>query len=92
MTQLVECVMPKGTWYLAYLPKNIAQEIRFFAPAKGRGWGAIPVDVRVGTSSWKASLFPDKKSGSYLMLVKADIRKKEALVASSEFECHLKTR
>ena len=41
------------------------------------GWGVIPVTVRIGETEYKTSLFP--KDGKYLVPVKADIRKAEAI-------------
>lgn len=42
-----------------------------------RGWGSHRVTVTVGKTSWDTSIFPDKKSGSYVLPLKADVRKKE---------------
>jgi len=41
------------------------------------GWGMIPVQVQIGTSKWKTSLFP--KQGRYIVPLKASIRKAEKL-------------
>jgi hypothetical protein len=46
-----------------------------------RGWGSIPVTVKLGKSEWKTSIFPDK-SGVYLLPVKAAVRKQERIVAN----------
>jgi hypothetical protein len=41
------------------------------------GWGVIPVTAQIGDTSWQTSLFP--KDGRYLVPVKAQVRKAEAL-------------
>jgi hypothetical protein len=70
----------KSAWYFVTLPHDIASEIKFFRE-KHRGFGSIRVFVKVGKTSWKTSLFPDKKSDSYLLPIKADVRKFENITA-----------
>ncbi len=66
-----------AAWRFLSLPKKESQEIgRLFAEQK-RGWGSLPVLVTIGKTSWKTSIFPDKKSGSYLLPLKVEVRKKE---------------
>jgi Domain of unknown function (DUF1905) len=85
----------KGSWFFVTLPVDDAARIRFFGSAafqgakKPQGWGSIPVKVRLGRTEWQTSLFPDSKSGSYLLPVKADVRKAEGLVAGSNVEISL---
>jgi hypothetical protein len=45
-----------------------------------RGWSSLPVTVTVGTSTWNTSIFWSKE-GKYLLAIKADVRKKEKIVA-----------
>lgn len=42
------------------------------------GWGSIPIDVRIGKTTWKTSMFPLKNEG-YFIPVKKPVCKKEAL-------------
>jgi hypothetical protein len=35
--------------------------------------------VTIGQTVWKTSIFPDSKSGSYLLPLKAEVRKKEKI-------------
>jgi len=41
------------------------------------GWGVIPVQVRIGKTEWRTSLFP--KEGRYLVPIKASVQKAEDL-------------
>ena len=66
-------------WHFVTLPKNTKEEIDFFFSDFKRGWGSLPVLVTVGETSWKTSIFPDKKEGSYILPLKAEIRKIESL-------------
>jgi hypothetical protein len=42
-------------------------------------WGSIRVIATVGRTSWKTSIFPDKKRGAYLLPLKAAVRTKEKI-------------
>ena len=69
----------QGTWHFITIPKKQSDEIKKRFGTLARGWGSLPVHATVGKTSWKTSIFPDKKAGAYLLPVKADIRKKEKL-------------
>jgi len=63
----------KGAWHFVTLPQDVADGIRFFRPT--RGFMPVAVRAQIGDISWKTSVFPDSKSGSFLLAVKADVRK-----------------
>lgn len=73
----------KGAWHFVTLPKSAADEIRFFNPT-AKGFMPIKVTATLGETTWKTSIFPDAKSGSFLLAVKAEIRKKEKLNAGED--------
>lgn len=64
-------------WHFLTVPKKESEEIKKNFGAKKRGWGSLPVEVTIGKTSWKTSIFPERKSGTYLLPLKADVRKKE---------------
>ncbi len=68
-----------SAWHFVTLPKKDAQEIKKLYLGLERGWGSLPVEVTIGETQWKTSIFPDKKAGSYLLPLKSQIRKKENL-------------
>ena len=70
---------PAG-WHFVTLPRKQSEEIRALFARSQRGWGSLPVIATVGKTSWKTSIFADKKSGAYVLPLKADIRKKEKVV------------
>lgn len=51
-----------------------------------RGFGSLPVEVTIGKTVWKTSIFPEKTSGSYILPVKAMVRKAEKIEAGDEIE------
>ena len=68
-------------WHFVTIPPKISAEIKARFAKQRVGWGSIPVTVTLGKTIWKTSIFPDKKSGGYLLPLKANIRKKEGIEA-----------
>jgi hypothetical protein len=66
-------------WHFLTVPEKQSKEIKKKFEGKSRGWGSLPVDVELGTSKWKTSIFPDKKSNTYLLPLKASVRQKEGI-------------
>lgn len=67
-------------WHFVSVPQKESKEIKDKQKGKPRkGWGSVPVIVTLGKSTWATSIFPDKKSGSYLLPLKAEVRKKEKI-------------
>lgn len=71
----------KGGWHFVTLPAEVAQQIKFLTEPKKRGWGSEAVIARTGETEWATSIFPDKASGSFLLPVKAEVRRQEKLAA-----------
>jgi len=82
----------KGSWHFATVPKEVAEDIRKMFGYLAAGWGSIPVELTIGQSTWKTSIFPDKKSGTYIIPLKSDIRKKENLKEGDEVEIDILVR
>jgi len=49
----------------------------------------VRVDVTVGATSWRTSIFPDSKTGTYLVPVKKAVRVAEHLEAGHEVRAQL---
>ena len=69
----------KGGWYFVSLPVRESREIKNTFGTPHRAWGAIPVQVTLGVLVWKTSIFPDSKSGQYILPLKADIRRRASV-------------
>ena len=80
----------KGAWYFVTLPPDSAAEISYFSKAlnggKRTGWGSVRVTVQVGETVWQTSLFPDSKNKSYVLPIKAAVRKAENIVEGNILE------
>ncbi len=66
----------KAGWHFITLPVAEAQLIQNRFENLARGWGSLPVTATIGKTAWDTSIFPDKKSKSYLLPIKTDVRKK----------------
>ena len=66
-------------WHFVTVPKKQSAEIKKLFGGMARGWGSLPVLITIGKTSWKTSIFPDKKAGAYLLPLKADVRKKQGI-------------
>jgi hypothetical protein len=69
----------KAGWFFVTLPVDVAKDIDFYFVQEKKGWGSLRVKVNIGKTHWMTSIFPDKKSESYLLPLKAEIRKKEQI-------------
>ena len=69
----------KTSWHFVTVPEEQSVQIKFLNEGMTAGWGSIPVNVTIGSTTWKTSIFPDKKSTTYFLPIKAEIRKKECL-------------
>src|SRR5215470_1431453 len=79
-------------WHFITIPEDVSEEINDRFGDQKRGWGSLPVEVTVGTTTWKTSIFPDTKANAYLLPIKADVRKKEGIAADSSVTLLLEIR
>lgn len=68
-----------SAWRFLILPSKEGQEIKEKYGRLAKGWGSLPVSVIIGKTAWDTSIFPDKKSGTYLLPLKSKIRQAEDL-------------
>lgn len=69
----------QGAWHFVTIPAARSREIERNHGGSVRGWGSIPVEVTLGKTSWKTSIFPYSKVKGFILPIKAAVRKKEAL-------------
>lgn len=79
----------KAAWHFLTLPKKQSVEIKKRFGMIAGGWGSLPIKANIGKTSWKTSIFPDKKRGTYLLPIKADVRKKENISAGDKIKFYL---
>jgi hypothetical protein len=70
----------KASWFFLTLPTGVAEEIRTVDAGPRRiGFGSLRVTASIGRTSWETSIFPAAGLKSYLLPVKAAVRKAERL-------------
>ena len=67
----------QDTWTFVTVPPEISRALEDVAEARGprAGFGSIRVEVRVGPSTWRTSVFPDSGSGCFVLPIKKSVRK-----------------
>ncbi|WP_324651544.1 DUF1905 domain-containing protein [Georgenia sp. H159] len=67
------------SWTFVSLPTGVADEILDLSAPFTRGFGSVRVEVTVGRTTWRTSLFPSKEAGTYVLPVKKAVRQAERL-------------
>jgi hypothetical protein len=78
----------EAAWWFVTVPPEVSEDLRV-SPRPPKGFGSIRVEVTVGSSTWRTSVFPDKASGCFLLPVKKAVREAEALDAGEPVPVHL---
>ncbi|WP_298534909.1 DUF1905 domain-containing protein [uncultured Algibacter sp.] len=68
-----------GGWFFVSLPKDISKEIREHLKWQEEGWGRMKAVAIINNLEWNTAIWFDTKSNTYLLPVKAEIRKKAYL-------------
>lgn len=76
---------PSG-WIFVSLPADLARELRNLLKSEEAGWGRLKATAKIGNSEWKTAIWFDTKMNTYLLPLKAEIRKKENLGVAKEIE------
>jgi len=77
-------------WYFVTVPEEQCRDLKAIAGLVTYGWGMIPVDVRIGKTTWKTSLFP--KDDRYIVPIKTSARKAENLEEGDQVTVRLEVR
>ncbi len=78
-----------AAWHFISVPVELSAELTDRYAHQKRGWGSLKVQVQLGGVVWLTSIFPDKKTGTYLLPLKKDIRRQAKLAAGDTVECTL---
>ncbi len=79
------------SWVFINLPEDVADQIEDAAPEPRRGFGAVRVEVAVGASTWRTSVFPSKEAATFVLPIKKAILKAERLTVGETVSVSLRT-
>jgi len=76
-------------WHFVSVPLEISDDIRDLTAGIRRGFGSVRVAATVGRTTWRTSVFPSSREGTFMLPVKAAVRTGEGLQAGDEVRLHL---
>lgn len=76
-------------WHFVSLPPEISDDITELTAGIRRGFGSVRVAVTVGSTTWRTSIFPDSKTGTYLLPLKKAVRTAEQLSVGADVKTQL---
>ncbi|MDX2705764.1 DUF1905 domain-containing protein [Streptomyces sp. PA03-6a] len=77
-------------YYFVTVPGEESEHIREVAAMATYGWGVIPVEARIGGTSFTTSLFP--KDGGYLLPLKVAVRRPQGIAAGDDVTVEMTVR
>lgn len=72
-----------ASWFFLSLPEDLADDLEAEHGHRAAGFGSLKVEVTIGATTWRTSIFPDTKRGTYVLPVKKAVRTAEGLAAGS---------
>lgn len=68
-----------SAWHFVHVDKKTSETIKAKHAKPRRGFGSVRVEATIGKTTWKTSIFPDSRSGTYLLPLKASVRRGEGI-------------
>jgi len=72
-----------AAWFFVSLPEEVADDVDERYGHLEAGFGSLRVEVTIGATTWRTSVFPDTKRGTYVLPVKKQARTAEGLAEGS---------
>jgi Domain of unknown function (DUF1905) len=64
----------ENPWYFVTLPPDQSDEIAEITAPMRKGFGSVRVEVKLDRLTWLTSIFPEAKSGCYVLPIKKQVR------------------
>lgn len=78
-----------GGWYFVSLPHDISAEIRENLQWQEEGWGRMKATAEHKTIKWETAIWFDTKMNTYILPIKAEIRKKSKIELDTDIEINI---
>jgi hypothetical protein len=69
----------EGSWHFVTVPPDVSDEVDEAVGDATGGFGSVRVEVTVGGSTWRTSLFPSAEEAAYVLPVKKAVRTAEGV-------------
>lgn len=73
------------SWFMLTVPEDESDQIEELTTSTV-GFGSVKVEVTIGDTQWRTSLFPSKEAEAYVLPLKKAVRKAEGLEDGTEAE------
>jgi hypothetical protein len=64
----------ENPWYFVTMPPDQSDEIAEITAPMRKGFGSVRVEVKLGAFTWLTSIFPEAKTGCYVLPIKKQVR------------------
>lgn len=78
-----------AAWHFLSLPEAVADDIEARYGGRAGGFGSVRVEVTIGATTWRTSVFPDRANRTYVLPVKKAVRTAEDLRDGSDARVRL---
>jgi len=78
-----------GGWWFVSLPFDVADAVEAQA-VPGAGFGSVPVEVTVGATTWRTSVFPSNEQKTYVLPIKKSVRTAERIGEGDDVHVELR--
>ncbi|MGL5817770.1 MAG: DUF1905 domain-containing protein [Phycicoccus sp.] len=68
-----------GSWFFVTVPEAVSDAVDELVGDATGGFGSVRVEVTVGASTWRTSLFPSSEEQAFVLPVKKAVRTSEGL-------------
>ena len=75
-----------SSWWFVTVPDDVSDDIEDQHGSSAGGFGSIKVEVTVGATTWRTSLFPSAEQRAYVLPMKKAVRAAEGLTEDEPFQ------
>jgi hypothetical protein len=73
-----------AAWYFVTVPVELSDDIKDVTEGLRGGFGSVRVSAAIGTTRWQTSIFPDSRTGAFMLPMKKQVRQAVGLQVGDE--------